>query len=159
MDPGSGESRGARRAASSSCFSSENRWKNDEAWTADRRPISGVSEVRAVSGGSGSLGFTAGIGDGCRNLGSNASPGMKGTGKVSGVELNNWCPEVQNSIVIIKVRLYYRNICSEYSLTSIKVRRQGLIRGEAVHDSFPDVISDTARHVKEESTRSFLTKL
>ena len=89
MDPGSGESKGARRRASLSCCSSGKRWKKDEAWIALTRPTSGVSEVSVFSGGRGSVGTVVGSGEGAREAGSNASAAMKGTGKVFGVDLKS----------------------------------------------------------------------
>lgn len=65
---------------------------------ADKRPMSGVSEVSPASLGAGSVNVALGIGDGLRNSGLNASPAMNGTGNVSGVLLNNLCPHSQNSI-------------------------------------------------------------
>ena len=74
----------------SSCFSSENRWKNDDACMAAKRPLKGVSVVSSDRTGAGSEGTATAGGDAFRKASSKASPGMNGTGKVSGVLPNSW---------------------------------------------------------------------
>ncbi len=64
----------------------------------ERCPTKGVNEVRLPSGGIGVVGAVIGIFAGFRNAGSNASPGMKWAGNVSGVDLKSLWPSSQNSM-------------------------------------------------------------
>lgn len=64
----------------------------------ERCPTRGVNIVMLARGGSGRAEEVDGISDGARQSGSKIFASMKGTGKLSVVDLYNLCPISQNSL-------------------------------------------------------------
>ena len=99
-DPFSGDRREETVFASCSWRSSGKRWKKDDMCMADILPWRGISEDRVFNGGV-TAPFTSAMDKkgplwGIK-AGSKTSPGIKATGKVSGVDLNSWWPYSQKS--------------------------------------------------------------
>jgi hypothetical protein len=97
-DPGSGDNKAANARAILNCFSSLNRWKNDDAWMAETYPRSGLSDDNVFKAGIAVFGVSLKGLTGSRINGSKTSPVINGTGNVSAVDLKSSCPRSQNSV-------------------------------------------------------------